>query len=267
MDLFMEVISACQRGLLAVAATPLGLPGSLFFAGLAGSLLHCAGMCGPFVLGQVMIDAESAGSSGYSEWRRLSGAALIPYHLGRITTYTALGAAAGIATAAFATASMFAWLSSALLALAAALMISQAFGMALGATSPLSSPLARLAAPLSSSRKPVARYTLGVVLGCARAAVALEAGGGEDQHQCGIGQKERCRYPSRHVLEMTPNDQASPTDGNQRRDRTQSEGRHGEGAIPEGGCAACRGKGTIKQATWKEAKHHSQCVAGHGLAR
>jgi len=181
MDFLTEVIAACQRGLLAVAATPLGLPGSLFLAGLAGSLLHCAGMCGPFVLGQVMIDAESSKSSGYSEWRRLSGAALIPYHLGRITTYTGLGAAAGIATAAFATASMFSWLSSALLVVAAALMIAQAFGMALGATSPLSSSLARLAAPLSSSRRPMARYALGVVLGflpCGLLYGALAAAGG-----------------------------------------------------------------------------------------
>ncbi len=181
MDIFIEMISACQRGLLAVAATPMGLPGSLFFAGLAGSLLHCAGMCGPFVLGQVMIDVEATGGHGYSEWRRLSGAALIPYHLGRITTYTALGAAAGSATAAFATASIFAWLSSALLVIAAALMISQAFGLAFGATSPLSSPLARLAAPLSSSRKPVARYALGVVLGflpCGLLYGALAAAGG-----------------------------------------------------------------------------------------
>ena len=33
------------------------LPLALFLAGLAGGALHCAGMCGPFVLGQVMVCA------------------------------------------------------------------------------------------------------------------------------------------------------------------------------------------------------------------
>ena len=51
--------------------------GALFFAGVAGSLVHCAGMCGPFVLGQVMVDAgrrpgASYGNGGVSpalRWR------------------------------------------------------------------------------------------------------------------------------------------------------------------------------------------------------
>lgn len=161
----MDVISACRQGLAHVAAQPAGLPSALFLAGLAGSLVHCVGMCGPFVLGQVMADAESDKTGSYGEWRRLAGASLIPYHLGRLTTYTALGAAAGAATAVFAATSTFAWLSSVLLLIAAALMLLQAFGLAAGTTSPLTAGLARLAGPLSSSRGPTARYALGVVLG------------------------------------------------------------------------------------------------------
>ena len=69
-------------------------------------------MCGPFVLGQVMADARRPTAS-YGEWRRLAGASLAPYHLGRLTTYTVLGAVAGTATALFASTSMFAWLSAA----------------------------------------------------------------------------------------------------------------------------------------------------------
>lgn len=177
----MEVISACRQGLLHVAATPAGLPGALFFAGLAGSLVHCAGMCGPFVLGQVMADVEGGTASGYGEWRRLAGASLIPYHLGRVTTYTALGAAAGAATAVFTATSAFTWLSSVLLVIAAVLMVLQAFGLAVGATSPLTAGLVRLAGPLSSSRGPAARYALGVVLGflpCGLLYGALAAAGG-----------------------------------------------------------------------------------------
>lgn len=177
----MEVISACRQGLAQVAAQPAGLPGALFFAGLAGSLVHCVGMCGPFVLGQVMADAESGRASSYGEWQRLAGASLVPYHLGRLTTYTALGAAAGAATAMFTATSAFAWLSGVLLVIAAGLMVLQAFGLAVGTTSPLTAGLARLAGPLSSSRGPAARYALGVVLGflpCGLLYGALAAAGG-----------------------------------------------------------------------------------------
>src|SRR3990167_133338 len=122
MEFIMDVLSACRQGLAQVAAQPAGLPGSLFLAGLAGSLVHCVGMCGPFVLGQVMADATAGTAGNYGEWRRLAGASLIPYHLGRLTTYTMLGAAAGAATALFTATSTFAWLSGALLLIAATLM-------------------------------------------------------------------------------------------------------------------------------------------------
>lgn len=177
----MDVLAACRQGLAQVAAQPAGLPGSLFLAGLAGSLVHCVGMCGPFVLGQVMADAAAGTAGNYGEWRRLAGASLIPYHLGRLTTYTALGAAAGAATALFTATSTFAWLSGALLLIAAALMAMQAFGLAVGTASPLTAGLARLAGPLSSSRGPMARYALGVVLGflpCGLLYGALAAAGG-----------------------------------------------------------------------------------------
>src|SRR6185369_15932837 len=96
---------------------------SLFLAGLAGSLVHCVGMCGPFVLGQVAADVEATRAGRYGEWGRLAGAALVPYHLGRLTTYTMLGAVAGAATALFASTSVFGWLSGALLVVAASLMV------------------------------------------------------------------------------------------------------------------------------------------------
>jgi sulfite exporter TauE/SafE len=158
-----------------------GMPASLFVVGLAGSLVHCVGMCGPFVLGQVMGDVERAPARSYGEWQRLAGAALAPYHLGRLTTYTLLGALAGSATALFATTSLFGWLSGGLLVAAALLMTVQALGLALGGSGPLASVLMRVAGPLSAARGTVARYGLGVVLGflpCGLLYAALAAAGG-----------------------------------------------------------------------------------------
>ncbi len=165
MNVFSDLVVLCQAGFESISRTPSSLPVSLFLAGLAGSLTHCVGMCGPFVLGQVMADVEAVPAGRYGEWRRLSGAALLPYHLGRFTTYSALGALAGAVTSIFASSPAFGWLAGALLLLAAALMLAQAFGFVAGIESPLTASLARLAGPLASSRKPVARYGLGVVLG------------------------------------------------------------------------------------------------------
>lgn len=67
-----------------------GLALSLFLAGLFGGVTHCAGMCGPFVLAQVRSVEDRSGAAGFGVLRRLAGTALIPYHLGRITTYTAM---------------------------------------------------------------------------------------------------------------------------------------------------------------------------------
>jgi sulfite exporter TauE/SafE len=160
---------------------PLGLPAALLLAGLAGSLVHCVGMCGPFVLGQVMVSVEQPGDRSYGEWHRLTGALLVPYHLGRFTTYTALGALAGGATAVFASLEMFGWLSAILLIVAAGLLAAQALGMAVNAASPATTLLARLAGPLSASRTALARYGLGVILGflpCGLLYAALAAAAG-----------------------------------------------------------------------------------------
>ena len=165
MEFVFQLLAACRDG-LAHVATPSGLALSLFLAGLGGSALHCVGMCGPFVLGQVMSDAgRMAPGRGYGEWRRLSGAALLPYHLGRMVTYSALGAVAGAITALFASTAIFGTLSGILLILGAALMLAQAFGLVLGAGAPQTSILQRLAAPLTASHRPLARFALGLVLG------------------------------------------------------------------------------------------------------
>lgn len=181
MDIISGFLAMCGDGLMTAASMPLGLPAALLLAGLAGSLVHCVGMCGPFVLGQVMASVEQPGDRSYGEWHRLTGALLVPYHLGRFTTYTVLGALAGGITAVFASLEIFGWLSAILLVAAAGLLAAQALGMAVNAASPASNLLARLAGPLSASRTALARYGLGVVLGflpCGLVYAALAAAAG-----------------------------------------------------------------------------------------
>jgi hypothetical protein len=92
-----------------------GLLATLFVAGLAGSLTHCAGMCGPFVMTQTVARLDNIPANEMSEWRRLKGAALLPYHFGRITTYTGLGVLVSLLTQAVVVTSGFKWLDAALL--------------------------------------------------------------------------------------------------------------------------------------------------------
>ncbi len=72
-----------------------GIGASLFAAGLVASPLHCAPMCGGFVLGQVADRMARLPGARLTECQRLRAAGLAPYHLGRITTYIALGCVAG----------------------------------------------------------------------------------------------------------------------------------------------------------------------------
>ena len=79
--------------------TPGALGGSvaagMLIAGATASPLHCAPMCGGFVLGQVSDRMARLPTAHLSECQRMRSAALAPYHLGRLTTYAALGFAAG----------------------------------------------------------------------------------------------------------------------------------------------------------------------------
>jgi len=100
------------------------LMGALFMAGLAGGATHCAGMCAPFVLAQAAAGADRFAGGGML--RRLSGAALLPYHLGRMLGYGLLGALAGGAAGFVTVASGLRYGLAALLALAALLMFAQA---------------------------------------------------------------------------------------------------------------------------------------------
>lgn len=69
----------------------------LFIGGLTGSVGHCLTMCSGFVLSQVA-------TAGEGIWARL----LLPYHLGRVITYSVLGLLAG---STFSLIAHFEWFS------------------------------------------------------------------------------------------------------------------------------------------------------------
>lgn len=103
-----------------------GLLSGLFVTGLIGSLTHCTGMCGPFVLSQVAVRLEKVPVASMSEWHRLSGAALAPYHLGRATSYAGLGALGGMASGWLAGWGGLRFLAASLLTLAALVLLGMA---------------------------------------------------------------------------------------------------------------------------------------------
>lgn len=70
-----------------------GFLSSLFMAGAVGSVTHCTGMCGPFVMS---FAPQAASGAQQNTLRRLSNELLLPYHLGRVTTYILLGMAAAL---------------------------------------------------------------------------------------------------------------------------------------------------------------------------
>jgi sulfite exporter TauE/SafE len=121
----MDFLANCLHDLTALG--PGGVPAvmaALFLAGLAGGATHCAGMCGPFVIAQSAAVADRAQAGGLLA--RLSGAALLPYHLGRMIGYGVLGALAGGLAGVVALGTGFHYILAALLAVAALLMFAQA---------------------------------------------------------------------------------------------------------------------------------------------
>ncbi len=72
------------------------LLGSLFLAGLAGSL-HCMGMCGPILAGFAQTFARGSQASGKKKYSLLWD--FVGYHVGRVWTYSLLGFLMGMGAA------------------------------------------------------------------------------------------------------------------------------------------------------------------------
>ena len=64
---------------------------SLINLGFFGGFSHCAGMCGPFVLTQVSNRLQNTELKSFTQFKKLQNLALLPYHFGRITTYSIIG--------------------------------------------------------------------------------------------------------------------------------------------------------------------------------
>ena len=64
---------------------------SLISLGFFGGVTHCVGMCGPFILTQVSNRLQKTSLANFSNFQRLKNLALLPYHLGRISTYSLIG--------------------------------------------------------------------------------------------------------------------------------------------------------------------------------
>ena len=64
---------------------------SLFSLGFFGGFAHCSLMCGPFVLTQVNYHLSNIKIHDFSTLKKIQGAALLPYHCGRILTYATMG--------------------------------------------------------------------------------------------------------------------------------------------------------------------------------
>jgi sulfite exporter TauE/SafE len=167
----------------------LALLAAMLLAGLVGGGTHCIGMCGPFVLAQTTARLESISASQMSEFHRLAGAALIPYHLGRATTYIALGAMAGAAGQTIRSIPGLDWIAAGWLIFAALMFLAYAiFGSGLfrGAAAKESRwgrMLGNLTRPMFAHPTGMRGYALGMMLGflpCGLlyAALAVAAGSG-----------------------------------------------------------------------------------------
>lgn len=156
---FWSWIQGCGATLL----PRLPLVAAMFLAGLAGSLTHCAAMCSGFVLGQAAQVAD----------KPVLARLLLPYHIGRMTTYAALGVVAGGSFYVLTTCSGFGVLRQVMLSLVAVIFLavfSERFLRKLGVALP-SLPLPKPPCALSAmagvgrARGAVSRFGLGMALG------------------------------------------------------------------------------------------------------
>lgn len=142
---------------------------TLFLGALVGSLTHCAGMCGPFVMAQASGFKTPEGIKP-DRWYRML---LLPYHLGRLSTYTLLGMTASVISVPLLQIPALHILSPLLLVLAATLFLASAFSQILPLTylrlnfSLCGTPawIMKRIVPRLPSNSLLSGYILGVLLG------------------------------------------------------------------------------------------------------
>lgn len=147
-----------MSGLIAHCGSTPVIAGGLFLTALIGSIAHCVPMCGPFILMQQSPD----GTAG-PLLSRLAGGLLLRYQLGRLITYTGLGAVAGAGGGWIVAETGLRWPLAALFAAAALAFLVRGIGFVLP---PMAGPglwLSRIIVPLAA-RNP-GGFRLGLLLG------------------------------------------------------------------------------------------------------
>lgn len=100
---------------------------SLISLGFFGGFSHCSAMCGPFILTQVSNRLNNINIEQYCTLRKLQNLALLPYHLGRITTYSFLGFLCSLLSQNIKTFTEFRFFSALLLLLASGIFFNLLF--------------------------------------------------------------------------------------------------------------------------------------------
>lgn len=100
---------------------------SLISLGFFGGFSHCITMCGPFVLTQVSNRLQKVPLEKFSNFKRLESMALLPYQLGRITTYSIIGFFCSLLSKNISEITNFRFFSATLLFLAAIFFLGMLF--------------------------------------------------------------------------------------------------------------------------------------------
>lgn len=102
---------------------------SMFLAGAMGGVMHCSGMCGGFGLSFASQRYAKIPPSKLSESKRFLASTLLPYHAGRIFTYSLLGFASAYISSLVSSHEFFSYFRTAIIIAAAAMFISSAFNL------------------------------------------------------------------------------------------------------------------------------------------
>ena len=155
---FLEIVAGCVHEI----ELSHGIYVSLFLAGLFGGFSHCAIMCGPFVVSQT------------NTLEKTRGALLLPYHLGRMTTYALMAMVlASVVNLAFLFAPIRSFFIAPILMVSGLIFLTVAFPSLskifpwLGRVS-IFVPyhwLQGLHQKLSEHRGPIGTYLMGILLG------------------------------------------------------------------------------------------------------
>ncbi len=142
---------------------------AMFTAGLVGGFSHCTGMCSPFSIGFATKNYQKIEPKKLNEWNRAKASLVLPYHLGRITTYAFLGAVSAYIASMVSHTDWFSYARMAMIILAGLFFIFAA----LNSTAlnkfikvPYSTKFfTKLSKPLFGKSDFLSTYTMGILLG------------------------------------------------------------------------------------------------------